>query len=78
VPGHCEGVGPHQNERRDVESIAIRIKMMMVHMDRLGPYEGTTWNEQQEQLESNHQENRTTRKEGEADHMPQTHPLGEE
>jgi hypothetical protein len=39
--------------------------MMVVHLDLLAPYQGTTQNsglrsEQQEQLESNHHENRVT------------------
>jgi hypothetical protein len=35
-------------------------KMMMVNLDRLAPYEGTTWDEQQEQLKSKHCANRAT------------------
>jgi hypothetical protein len=30
----------------DVKSIALRIKMMVVHLDRLGPHQGTIWDEQ--------------------------------
>jgi hypothetical protein len=34
VIGHCGGVGPLQNERKDVKSTALGKMMMMVHLDR--------------------------------------------
>jgi hypothetical protein len=52
VTGHCGGVGPLQNERRDVSNTAVgKRRMMMVHLDWLTSYpkgmnslkEGALW-----------------------------------
>jgi hypothetical protein len=48
-------------------------KIMVVHLDQLSSYQGTLRREQREQLESNHHENRTTGKEGMADHIRHKH-----
>jgi hypothetical protein len=42
--------------------------VMVVHLNRLAPYQRTAWDEQQGQLESKHHENQATGKEGEANH----------
>jgi hypothetical protein len=56
-----------------------RSRLMLVHLDRLTPYQGTARalrRVQREQLESNYRENRAVGKEGEANDTSQAQPLG--
>jgi hypothetical protein len=61
VIGHCGGVGPLQNERREAHRVGARglgalttlktsahtdrRKKMVINLDRLTPYEETAWDE---------------------------------
>jgi hypothetical protein len=78
VTGHCGGVGPLRNGRRDVQSTALRKDdggtlgpARNLSGDRSG--QAALRREQREQLGSNHCGNRVTGKEGEADDRCQKH-----
>jgi hypothetical protein len=73
VTGRCRGIGPLRKERRLKHPPRKRTKIM-VYLDRFAPLgKAALRREQTEQLDSNHRENRATKKEGEADHRRHKH-----